>query len=828
MIRPIFLNVLLLTSVFCFSQNKIADSLHRALKEARNDTTRINQLLHLADLYKKANPDSNLFYIEKALILTKNRQNDRLSGNFQYLEAQCYKRLVNWCFQHGKTDEAIQYLGQAITIYERLSKSEIPVYPEKVKSEMGDSYYGLGRIYGENGQVEKAIEYYFKALVIKEEINDKISMAKCYNNIGTIYFYQGNYDAAIGNYHKSLKIREEISDKMGISNSYINLGLVYNDQGKFDKAIENYLNALKIKEELNDYEGMSNCYNNIGNIHADQKNYNLAVDYYNKSLIIREKQHDKKGMSACYINIGLVYAEQDFIDKAKEYYLKAIEIFKELNDKGGMADCYNNLGIVFKKQNNYKRAVEYYLKSLEIRKQTGDVNGIAIVHSNLASLYLNMASSVRNDQSLEKNNHLNKALVYGLKAMSIAAKTGTYPLKNTIAHDLMEIYKALGNNTKALEFAEIYIRGRDSLLLEEKTRALAEMEARYQTEKKQQEIEKQQILLDKQKLEIMQTTTEKSRQRVMLFAFAAAFFLTFILAIVIYRSSRLKTKANRLLMKLNAEIFQQKEEILSQSEEIEIQNKKITNSIQYASLIQLAVLPDPEIVGTFFSSYFLIYKPCEIVSGDFYFIKKVENRVYLAVADCTGHGVPGAFMSILGATLINEIIHRKSITEASQALDQLRILIKESLQQKGNRNEQTDSIDIAFCMINLETLVMNFSGANIPLWLFNSNRKDSEDILHIFEADFQPAGIYVKEKPFTEHIIQLRKNDTFYIFTDGYKSQFGGEKGRRYKDKQLKELLIDIQSLPMPEQKEIIETRFTDWKGNYEQIDDVLVLGVKV
>lgn len=822
-----FLSGILFLTIAAYSYgDSKKDSLLDVLKNTSNDTSRIQLYFQMGDLFKKDYPDSNLFYLKKALALTYKKSDVEILEKLRFLRSASHKKIALSHFNQGNTDLAIDNMLTASEILDSLLKISSTKKENPLKSSLAQCYYSLALMNTEKDNLNEAIAYYTKSLKLRTELLDKAEMAKCYNNIGIIYYYQGNFDRASEYYTKSLETKAEISDKNGVANCYINLGLVQADMGHYDKAIEFYLSALKIKEELLDLEGMSNCYNNLGNFHADQRNYNKAIEYYKRSLEVREKLNDKNGIAACLTNIGLTNSELGNYSEATRYSLKALEIYQTISDKKGMADCFNNLGIAYKGTDNYEKAIECYIKSLNIRKELGDLSGMAIMYSNISSLHYKLAKTFVNEKAIKVQ--LQKALSYANEALGIANKYGSTPIRSYIMEGLMNIHKAMGNTSKALEYAEKYILIRDSLFKEEKTKAVAEMETRYQTEKNKQEIERQQNLLSKQELEIAQSKIKKNKQKLTAIVFASAFLLTLVVAVFIYRNNRVKNKANQMLLQLNAEINQQKEEILTQSEKIEIQNKKITSSIQYASLIQLAVLPSEKNITSIFAQHFVFYQPCEIISGDFYFMRQIDQIIYLAVADCTGHGVPGAFMSMLGTTLLNEIIHNQKTNNSSQVLEELRSQIKESLHQTGKKDEQQDGMEIAFCSIDKLTLIMSYSGANIPVWIARNNAQDNGNKLEKLDADFQPAGIFVREKPFTEHTTQLYQGDSIYIFTDGYVSQFGGPKGSRFKEKQLTDLLCDIQHLGFSEQKESIVQKFNDWKGFNEQIDDVLVFGMKV
>ena len=317
----------------------------------------------------------------------------------------------------------------------------------------------------------------------------------------------------------------------------------------------------------------------------------------------------------------------------------------------------------------------------------------------------------------------------------------------------------------------------------------------------------------------------------------------FVIVVYIVFQLRLKKlrKDKRILeqkvKERTAEIQRQKDEIQDQKDEIEAQRdtvtaqmveilkqkEDITASIMYAQRIQNAVLPPESIIEDNISDHFIFFKPRDIVSGDFYWMKQINGLTIITAADCTGHGVPGAFMSMLGMTLLNEIVRKKDITQANHVLDELRNEIKNSLRQTGKEGEAKDGMDLALCVIDHKSKTMQYAGAYNPLYLYRNN-----ELMEI-KADRMPIGIYVKDtNEFTNHEIKLKKGDTFYLFSDGYVDQFGGEKGMKFKTRAFKQLLLEIHQKPMQDQKETLENTFTRWKGKHEQIDDVLIIGIKM
>ncbi len=258
-----------------------------------------------------------------------------------------------------------------------------------------------------------------------------------------------------------------------------------------------------------------------------------------------------------------------------------------------------------------------------------------------------------------------------------------------------------------------------------------------------------------------------------------------------------------------------------QKHQLEAIHRQTTDSIMYASRIQNAMMPKKDLIEMLLPQHFILFRPRDVVSGDFYFIKQVKNFTFVVVGDCTGHGVPGAFMSMLGIALINELIRRDDIVKANQALEEMRKYIKNALQQTGKYGEQRDGIDVAFCAIDIETNQMSYAGAYNPLIIMRNGEMIE------YKPDRMPVGIYYKEYPFTEHKIQLYDNDIFYLFSDGYYSQIGWQ-NETFKSTRFKKLLLDIHKKPMPEQKQILETTYNNWRGDFVMMDDVLVLGVKI
>jgi serine phosphatase RsbU (regulator of sigma subunit) len=360
---------------------------------------------------------------------------------------------------------------------------------------------------------------------------------------------------------------------------------------------------------------------------------------------------------------------------------------------------------------------------------------------------------------------------------------------------LAKIYKSESNYKKALEYSELLFSLNDSIYNAEKAKQIQELETQYETKKKEQQI----INLENEK-EIRELKIKKQRHFTIFLL--SGFISIFIFLLVLFRQNKRIRKANKLLA---------------------YQKRQITDSIEYASRIQTAILPPGDYISRVIPDHFILYKPRDIVSGDFYWITHKDGKIVVAVVDCTGHGVPGAFMSMLGFAFLNEIVNKEPDLKASNILNELRDYVKESLHQTGKENEAKDGMDIALCVIDPEHNKLQYAGAYNPLYLIRN-----EEFISL-KADRMPIGIHIVEKEsFTNHEMDIQKGDIIYIFTDGYIDQFGGPNAGKFKAGPFKDKLVSIKDKSMKEQKEILENEFYNWKGERDQIDDVLVMGIKI
>ena len=619
------------------------------------------------------------------------------------------------------------------------------------------------------------------------------------NAFGSIYFDRGDYELSLSNHNKSLKIREELQDERGISVSLNNIGNVYNYQGDYSRALNHYLRSLKIIERLGDQTNVGHTLNNIGVIYKEQGDFELALDYFNRSLEIREAEDDQYSIAGSLNNIGMVYSYIDRYDTAIICHTKSLEICETLNHKNGISSALNNLAICHKSLKKYDLAIDYNQKSLSIEKELGDQEGMATSMNNIASIYSEM-----------KN--YDKTISYANEALEIANKIGAAVAKREASYILYFAYKSLDKNDQALRYYEQYISHRDSMLNEKNQKEILSQEYQYKYEKQvmADSVKNAEAQKVKDALLIAEQEENKRRKQQSYFLYIGL-VLTIIFGVFIY--NRLKVTRNQKLV-----IESQKQKVDHAFNELEKKNIEILDSISYAKRIQSAILPPNKVVKSLLKNSFILYKPKDIVAGDFYWIEHKDGKVLFAAADCTGHGVPGAMVSVICNNALNRSVREHHLTDPGQILDMTRKIVVEEFEKSDEAVK--DGMDIALCVLDDHKL--HYAGANNPLWIIRNNE------LREVKADKQPIGKFDNIKPYQTTTFDLEKGDSIYIFSDGYVDQFGGEKEKKFKTKAFRSLLLNIQSLDLESQKEKIEQTFEDWRGNIEQVDDICIIGVKI
>ncbi len=602
------------------------------------------------------------------------------------------------------------------------------------------------------------------------------------------------------------RLHELVKDKMAKNNSkeeerfytiYFaetlnNFGVEYNARGSVEVAILYHQKSLKIREELNYKPGIANSYANIGRVHLWQKNLGIASKFFNQSLTIFLEIKDSLNIAKSYNYIGYIAKLKGNNEEALSYYGMSLKIRRSINNKNGEAQSLNYIGEILEESGALDSALLYYNQALEIDYEIGEKNGAAIGLQSLGRVYL-------------KQGQLKKAEKSIVSALVVAEEIG-YPGHIRDASEVLaDIYVRKGDWKKAFTMYRKYVEMRDSLENRENEKALIQQELKYGYEKKQLADSLQ--FLEKEKIKTLQIEKQDASiktQQTQIYASIGAIIMMVLLSVFIYKNLRTQKTTNLIIQE--------------QKRNVEEKNQQITDSITYAKRIQSAILPPDKVVKEHLKESFILYKPKDIVAGDFYWLEPKGGTILFAAADCTGHGVPGAMVSVICNNGLNRSVRENGLTDPGEILDKTREIVIQEFEK--SEDEVKDGMDIALC--SLEGNQLAYAGANNPLWIIRNG-----EIIET-KANKQPIGRFDNMLPYTTHTFELEKGDTIYIFSDGYVDQFGGEKGKKFKAKAFRTLLLSIQDKPMKEQEKIIGETFEAWRGSLEQIDDVCVIGVRV
>ncbi len=697
-----------------------------------------------------------------------------------------------------------------------------------------DAYTNLGLLSEDASEYKKAVGYFNCALGIFRKENNKKGEAGVYNNLGSMYDYSGICDSALFYYNKSLVINKEIGNELGYGDNLYNMGVLYSTMGKDDLALKNWYDALKIFEKLMDYEGIGSCEHSLGLLMRNQKKYDKSLEFFDKAYNSSLKSKDERLIADVLMSTGNVFMETGKNDKAIEKFREAKALYINSGDLYGVASVLTNIGDIFKTDEQMDSAIYYYSNSNKLFIEVSVAAGIAHTYAELAECYY-------------MTDELGRAIENCDLALKYAEMINSDEYRSSVYFLLYRIYEKQNRPDKALEFHVKYSEVKDSLFNDNKQKIIEELQTVYETEKKEQQIKLQKTDIEKKEALIAKEKLQK-------YGISAIGLLFIILSFVVFRSYRHKRKANILLSDKNEKIMQQNEEISAQRDEIAAQRdlatnqrdiisrqqKDIKDSIRYAFQIQSALFPTDEDLRIILKDYFIFYRPRDIVSGDFYWVNKSGSKIIILASDCTGHGVPGAFMSMLGIAFLNEIVNKENITDPALILNRLRENIILAMKQHGENVKQQDGMDSVAITIDRTAKTLEFAGANNPLYIVRSRQlavgNAGEDCqlstancqLTEVKGDKMPIGIHYRMNPYTVTEISVEKGDMIYLFSDGYADQTGGESGQKLKYKPFKEFLVSVSGEPVDVQKIKIEKHFTEWKGSNEQIDDVLVMGIKI
>ncbi len=663
-----------------------------------------------------------------------------------------------------------------------------------------------------NKNADKAIEYGELSLSYAKQLKNKKNIAYCYNSLGTFYLNKPNLDKAMFSYQESLKLLEELNDYANISKTHNNIGNIYQKIQLDEKALKEYKLALEFRNKSGGSQSPLRIYMNLGAINYKMKNFKDSKFYYEGALKVVDTVKDIKTLPLLYSNLGVIERHQNNYAGAMQYYLNAERISYKI--KFINPDLYSNIAALYEHEGEYYKANEYLLKASDILYERGEMDKIKHFYANLAInyTYLNKGDSARKyfDKYIKLRDSLYKD--QSLKAINeISAKYETVKKE----HQIEMI-------TKDRALQDLKIKDQSLQLVAEKI----EKEKKNQEitllnqEKslKELQIQKEQIRIEKNKREIELLNSQKKlseetidQQKTISYFTVTGLIMASGLAFFIFKGLREQRKANKL-------ISEQKSMVEQQKHLVEEHQKEILDSIHYAKRIQNTLLAHHDFLNENLPTNFVYFQPKDIVSGDFYWATKHGDNFYLAVCDSTGHGVPGAFMSLLNIGFLSEAINEKNILEPHNIFNYVRTRLIESISKEG----QKDGFDGILLRIDKTTNQITYSAANNAPILVSNNQ-----IVEL-PKDRMPVGKGEKINEFTLHTINAKIGDILYLYTDGFADQFGGPKGKKFKYKTLNELLLNNSHLTMNEQLVNLNLEFINWKGELEQVDDVCIIGIYI
>lgn len=630
-----------------------------------------------------------------------------------------------------------------------------------------------------------------QAMSLADSTKNEWLMVRAQDNHATILKFKGDYKDAEALYLSATKKAEELGDTVLLSAVYGHLGTYYQAVEQNQLAILYLLRSLSIDQSRGDagINSVAATLNNIGNVYYSDKNFEQALFYYRSALTLNRIRGNEKFEAINYLNIGNTLRDLKQIDSALWYYVESIRLAEELNITWVVAASREGSGNCLIKQGKPKEARREFTLGLEAANAFGNKELILYLESGLAEAYMGMG-------------YLDSARTKWQYCMDSASQYQFSFLLSQLYLVGGQIFEASGDYARANKLYKSYALLRDSLAFDQNAVIYRNFEERLRQEEKDHEEE----LVQQAKQE--QAEAENRRNKIILIFTVVVLLLSVALGLFAYRSYRLKKKSH--------------ENLAHQKDIIEEKNREILSSITYAQRLQSAILPSEKAWKQHFPDSFIFYRPKDIVAGDFYWLETENNRVLFAVADCTGHGVPGALVSVVCSNALNRAVHEFGLTTPGAILDKVTELVTFTFENSGQ--DVYDGMDISICSYDHTQRKLEWTGANLPLWIYRSSTALIEEI----KPDKQPVGKFDLRKPFTTHAVSLNTGDMVLLFSDGYADQFGGPKGKKFKYKSLQELLRSNAQEAIGIQKDKLIAAFDDWRGVLEQVDDVCVIGIRI
>ncbi len=673
-----------------------------------------------------------------------------------------------------------------------------------------------------------ALEYAGQALQLSSSIKDSTAVqAEWYEAIADIYFEQKVYYLAMKNYYDSHLLYKNAEDPIRSAYALMYYGDTYYIQSVEEEAMRNYTKADSIFISHGHNEGHGETMLRMGRVELGRYQYDKAMDYFQKALGFAKNIKSTKLQADAYSYIAEIYDQDEDYENEETQLNNAVTQYRMAGDKYEMAKIYFRLGEMHFKNEKLDDAYTNFMRAYNIFSGFGTLKQVAAIDNRLGRI-----GYIQGDFAT--------AEIQAKRALSTSDANQWLNEKAEALQLLSDINNRLGRVDSAYIYLNRFTSAADSVFLAKKEESFSELQVTISTQEKEKE-----LAIAEQTIQRKQNVTNM----IVIISIIVGLFLVYALINFLRakKMNTLLTKTNDEINRKNGEITKQRDqlehvtaELRQRNDDIEAVNEAINSSIKYAARIQGAMLPNADFIHKHFPDGFIYFHPREMVSGDFYWFSEVKSqrpptlfrrkdlaeddgsKLILAVIDCTGHGVPGAFMSMLGDAFLNQIVNLQKITEPDQILNELHNLVRATLQQETTENN--DGMDAAIIVVDKANHSLKFAGAKNPLIYIQDGKPEK------INGDLKSIGGIQKEEEhtFTCHELDINTPTTIYIYSDGYQDQFGGDKGRKFMAKKFREFLVEIADQPFTEQSDILYKRFIEWRGNTIQMDDTTILGVKV
>ena len=649
----------------------------------------------------------------------------------------------------------------------------------------------IGMLYQHSSELDTAIILLKDAEAIYREINYRKGEAGSRTAIGDTYYLLDENEIARDYWRKALNYYTESKDTIGLANIGISLGDINYLEDNYVQAVNYYTVAFENYQHLNSLQGMGNALNCMADVYFHEENYEKAIAKYNAAIELFVQAEDILGQANCYRQLGDIKIETKQLDEALTTFKIAIGFYDQIGSRHGLAACNRSIGDINFELGNYVIAQNKFNESLAEYRKLSNKLGIVNCHYGMSKMYVSLGE-------------YNKAIICSDTVMSEATRLKIPDIRKEAAEIYSKAYAGLGDYEKAHKYEQLFHHLKDSINSKASIQKVTQLQMQFDFDQSQRE---QKLIQEKKALAF---DMELERQKTYKHIFIGAIAIVLLFMGLLFKNYLIKRKSNIALSEKNIIITEK--------------NKEITESIEYAEQIQTAIMKSNDFFSNSFSEHFILFQPRDNIGGDFYWMHETKDgKIIWTVSDCTGHGVPGALMSMVGISLLNYVVVEKKIVDPEEILSQLRNEIVKVLQQKDGTLSPKDGMDMGVCVLDKSSLKLSFSGSYNPMYIVRN-----QELIEKRGARFTVGLSRKMEKRFGKEELQLIKGDKIYLLTDGYADQFGGESGKKYKYKALKETLLGLKNVSLKEQGEILENNFETWRVGYAQIDDVCIVGVLI